>query len=100
MGSSAFAMAGTVTIPGWLTGIIAFTVVMISEIAWVLCVRWSAHSKVLKAAFGASAMVLVGWIGIIVLLGNPLVAIPCEMVGAFAGTIIAIKVDNYGKSKG
>jgi hypothetical protein len=38
-------------------------------------------------------MVLVGWFGLVVLLGNPLVAIPFEMAGAFAGTYIAIKID-------
>jgi hypothetical protein len=80
-------------LPGWATAIIAFFAVMFSEIAWVLCVRWTAHTKVLKAALGAAGMVLVSWAGLIVLLGNPLVAIPFEMAGAFLGTIIAIRID-------
>jgi hypothetical protein len=83
-----------VNLPLWATACIAFTAVTISEIAWVLCVRWTAHTKVLKAAAGASAMVLIGWFGLIVLLGNPLVAIPFEMMGAFVGTIIAIRLDS------
>jgi hypothetical protein len=82
-----------VSLPAWATACIAFTSVMVSEISWVLCVRWTAHTKTLKAACGASFMVLIGWFGLVVLLGNPLVAIPFEMAGAFAGTYIAIKID-------
>lgn len=90
---SAFSLATGTSIPGWATAAIAFVTVMVSEIAWVLCVRWSAQSRTLQAASGAAVMVLIGWLGLIVLLGNPLVAIPAEMAGAFAGTIIAIKLD-------
>jgi hypothetical protein len=92
--ASALKLAGDVSLPIWATAAVAFGAVMVSEIAWVLCVRWAAHTKMLKAAFGASAMVLVGWLGLIVLLGNPLVAIPFEMLGAFVGTCIAIKLDS------
>jgi hypothetical protein len=94
---SALAFAGTTHLPVWATAFVAFFAVMVSEIAWVLCVRWTAHTKVLKAAAGASGMVLVGWFGLIVLLGNPLVAIPFEMAGAFLGTIIAIRLDRGSK---
>jgi len=86
-------LMNTLSLPWWATAMIAFCAVMVSEIAWVLCVRWSAHSKTLKAALGASAMVLIGWFGLIVLLGNPLIAIPFEMVGAFVGTVVAIRID-------
>jgi hypothetical protein len=86
-------LTGATALPWWATAVVAFFAIMVSEIAWVLCVRWSAHSKTLRAAFGASAMVLIGWLGLIVLLGNPLVAIPFQMVGAFIGTVIAIRID-------
>ena len=90
---NALRLAGNAQLPMWATACVAFVSVMVSEIAWVLCVRWSAHTKMLKAATGASAMVLVSWCGLIVLLGNPLVAIPFEMAGAFVGTCIAMRID-------
>jgi len=86
-------LLNNVSLPAWATACIAFSSVMVSEIVWVLCVRWASHTKTFKAACGASAMVLVGWFGLIVLLGNPLVAIPFEMAGAFTGTYIAIEID-------
>lgn len=81
--------------PSYITAIVAFFAVMISEIAWVLCVRWTSSTQTLKAASMASGMVLIGWAGLIVLLGNPLVAIPFEMAGAFAGTVVAIHLDSW-----
>jgi uncharacterized MnhB-related membrane protein len=78
----------------WATALIAFFAMILTEITWVFCVRWTAHTKPLRAACGASVMVLVAWLGLMVLLGDPWVAIPAEMVGAFVGTIIAIKLDS------
>jgi len=86
-------LSGIAQFPAWATACIAFTTVAVSEIVWVLCVRWSSSSQTLKAASMASLLVFIGWVGLIVLLGDPIIAIPAEMLGAFAGTCIAIRFD-------
>jgi hypothetical protein len=41
----------------------------------------------------SSILVVNGWIGLLVFIGNPWVAFVSEVLGAFFGTIVAIRLD-------
>jgi hypothetical protein len=79
---------------GWLfTSVVGFFSIMVADIVWVLYIRWSSQGRPVKAGITSALLVFNGWIGLLVFLGNPWVAIPAEMAGAFVGTVIAIYVD-------
>jgi hypothetical protein len=79
---------------GWLfTAVVGFFSIMVADIVWVLYIRWSSQGHPVKAGVTSSLLVFNGWVGLLVFLGNPYVAIPAEMSGAFVGTVIAIYVD-------
>jgi hypothetical protein len=77
----------------WLVIPVGFFSVLIADIVWVLYIRWCAQGRAVRAGILSSLLVFNGWMGILVLLGNPTYAIPAEMAGAFIGTTLAIRMD-------
>jgi hypothetical protein len=97
VGSFSALTAITQELPGWLTAVIAFTSVAVTDVIWVLYIRWSAKGEGIKAGAISAALVVIGWSSLVVLLGSPWVAIPSEMLGAFVGTMVAIRLDRGKK---
>ena len=77
----------------WMTVLVGFLSVMVADIVWVLYIRWSTQGRMVRAGVVSALLVFNGWVGLLTLLGNPYFAIPAEMMGAFCGTCIAIRID-------
>ena len=77
----------------WVVIPVGFFSVFIADIVWVLYIRWCSQGRAFRAGVLSSLLVFNGWVGLLALLGNPTLAIPSEMAGAFVGTILAIRLD-------
>lgn len=71
-----------------------FLSVFIADVVWTFYIRWSAQGRPIRAGIVSAILVFNGWVGLLVFIGNPYVAIPAEMLGAFFGTVVAIKWDH------
>ena len=77
----------------YFVALVGFLTVFLADIVWVLYIRWSSQGRALRAGAVSSILVVNGWIGLLVFIGNPWVAFTSEMFGAFFGTIVAIRID-------
>lgn len=78
----------------YFVAVVGFFTVFIADVIWVLYIRWSTQGRQIRAGIVSAALVFNGWVGLLVFIGNPYVAIPAEMLGAFCGTVVAIKWDH------
>lgn len=77
----------------YVTAAIGFFAVFFADIVWVLYIRWSSQGRAVRAGALSAVLVFNSWIGLLVVLGSPYVAIPSEVLGAFCGTVVAINLD-------
>ena len=76
----------------WLEVILIFLATAVSDVLWVFYIRRTSKGKAISAAAFSSFIVLLGGLVVLAYVDNMWYLIPAAL-GAFAGTIISIKLD-------
>jgi branched-subunit amino acid ABC-type transport system permease component len=76
----------------WLEVILIFLATAVSDVLWVFYIRRTNKGKAISAAAFSSFIVLLGGLVVLAYVDNIWYLIPAAL-GAFAGTIISIKLD-------
>ena len=80
----------------WLEVILIFLATAASDVLWVFYIRRTSKGKAVSAAAFSSLIVLLGGLVVLAYVDNMWYLIPAA-IGAFAGTIITIKLDIKNK---